>query len=70
MDEQSPPDIGIVMTRSESGDEVSIFMKSLNGKLIDVEDVIHILSQLDIKSAMTQMSHDRLNVHPMPKGTM
>lgn len=63
-------DIGIVLTQSESGDEVTLFMKSLNGEPLDVQDVLKIISTIDIKAAMAQMAKNRVTTHPMPKEVM
>lgn len=69
MDEKQT-DIGIVVTQSEDGSEVTVFMKALNGERIDVEEVTKILATIDLKGAMAELAKHRMNTHPMPKEVM
>jgi ribosome-binding factor A len=68
--EEKETDIAIIVTQSEDGSEITVFMKSLNGERVDAEEVMKILNTLDIKGAMAELAKHKLTTHAAPKGVM
>ena len=62
--------IGVVFTVNETNDEMSIFIKDMDGRTLDVDEVIRIIASIDIKAAIDQSRKNRMNVQSMPKGVM
>lgn len=70
VEEKKETDIAVVLTQSQSGDEVTLFMKSLNGQRVSVDDVLRIMAAIDVEGAMGQMKEAKVHTHPMPKDVM
>lgn len=63
-------EIGVMLTQSNSGDELTIFVKDLKGVRLEADDVIKLITALDIKLAMSKLTDSYMVTHPIPKGVM